>query len=131
MNRDDMRNCLPDFDTIVVPARPKGFSEVFLAEKRWPNLKIDKRRRCNVKFIAVYQTGPVSAITHYAEIARFEPLQRIGRYDVFLKGDPIEINPVRYTDADICAVQGPRYTMLKLVLTASHLARAFPNLNNY
>lgn len=119
-------NPLPDFDTIVVPAHPKGFGEVFLAEKRWPNLKIDKRKLMTVKFIAVYQTGPVSAITHYAEIARFEALQRVGRYDVILKGEPIEINHVRYTNSDICAVQGPRYTNLELVLTARHLARAFP-----
>lgn len=126
MNNGEKKNQMSDFDTIVVPAHPKGFREVFLTEGRWPNLKMDKMRRSNVRFIAVYQTGPVSAITHYAEIARFEPLSRTGRFDVFLKGNPIEINAVRYTDADIWAVQGPRYTMLELVLNASHLARAFP-----
>lgn len=114
------------FDTIVVPAHPKGFSAVFLKEHRWPNLKIDKKRLSEVKFIVVYQTKPVSAITHYAEIARFEPLERAGRFDVFFKGAPTEVGPVPFTISDNCAVQGPRYTMLKLVRCATHLAQAFP-----
>ena len=113
-------------DTIVVPARPKGFKEVFIGEGMWPNLKIDKNKLCQVKYIAVYQTGPVSAITHFAEVERFEALPRVGRYNVFLKGAAEEIRHVPYTDDDVCAIQGPRYTRLKLVLSATHLARAFP-----
>ena len=93
---------MQDLDTIVVPAHPKGFNQVFLGEKRWPNLKMDKIRRPNVKFVAVYQTSPVSAITHYAEIERLED-----------------------TKTDICAVQGPRYTMLERLLNAASLNDAF------
>jgi hypothetical protein len=115
-----------EMDTIVVPAHPKGFGEVFVKERRWPNVKIDRRRTESVKYVAVYQTGPVSAITHYAEIGSFKPLQQTGRFDLFLKGAPIAIGPVPFTAEDVCAVQGPRYTNLKLVLSASHLARAFP-----
>lgn len=113
-------------DTIVVPARPKGFGEVFIGENKWPNLKIDKNKLLHVKYIAVYQTGPVSAITHYAEIESFQPLPRVGRYDVFLRGRATEIRHVPFTDADVCAIQGPRYTSLELMLSARHLARAFP-----
>lgn len=112
-------------DTLVVPARPKGFHEVFVGERRWPNVKIDKKRMSEVKFVAVYQTVPVSAITHYAEIDHFEPLQKAGRFDILLKGEPIEISRVPFTDADAWAVQSPRYTSLKLILSATHLAGAF------
>lgn len=114
-------------DTIVIPAHPKGFNEVFLAEGRWPNLKIDKKRHSDVKFIAVYQTKPVSAITHYAEIDKFEPMQKNGRFNVLLKNDISSVGPIEFTDADICAVQGPRYTYLKLILDAKHLDQAFPS----
>jgi hypothetical protein len=75
-------------DTIVVPAHPKGFEEVFLGEKRWPNLKIDQKRKAYVRFIAVYQTRPVSTITHYVEVERFDPLEQKGRYTVIFKGEP-------------------------------------------
>lgn len=119
-------NDADELDTIVVPAHPKGFGEVFVKERRWPNVKIDRRRIESVKYIAVYQTGPVSAITHYAEIASFKALNQTGRFDLVLKGGPIAVGPVPYTAADVCAVQGPRYTKLKLVLSASHLTRAFP-----
>ena len=126
MSNENPTDHLRDLDTLVVPAHPKGFREVFLEKRKWQNVKIDKRRMFSLKFIAVYQTAPVSAITHYAEIERLEPTQRVGRFDALLRGEPIEISPVRYTNADICAVQGPRYTRLELLLAASHLTRAFP-----
>jgi hypothetical protein len=113
-------------DTIVVPAHPKGFQEVFLGERRWQNLKIDKRRLSFLKFIAVYQTAPVSAITHYGTIERLFPLERTGRFDLTLQDSPFELTHVRYTQSDTCAIQGPRYTRLECILSARHLAHAFP-----
>ena len=127
MNSDKGKSDLSDLDSIVVPGHPDGCKEVFINQRRWPNLKIDRRRLGSVKYIAIYQTAPVSAITHYAEILRFEPLERVGRYDVIFKGKPVEIRHVKHTNADTWAVQGPRYTALNLLLAASHLARAFPS----
>ena len=118
-------NDIKKFDTIVVPAYPQGFNKVFLKEKRWTNLKMDKDKKHNVKYLAVYQTKPVSAITHYAEIERLEDATKYGRYNVCFKGNPVEIEHVRFTKMDICAVQGPRYTMLSLVLNAKSLSDAF------
>lgn len=126
MDKRAVASSVDELDTIVVPAHPKGFDQVFVKEHRWPNVKIDRRKIESVKYIAVYQTGPVSAITHYAEITSFNALKQAGRFDLFLKGGPIAVGPVPYTAADVCAVQGPRYTKLKLVLSASHLTRAFP-----
>lgn len=118
-----------EFDTIVVPAHPEGFTEVFLGEGRWPNLKVDKKRLERLRFVAVYQTKPVSAITHYAKIDRFDALDRVGRYNVIFSGKAIEIKAVKFTSADVCAVQGPRYTRIELVLNANSLSRAFPTFN--
>jgi hypothetical protein len=114
-------------DTIVIPAHPQGFNDVFVAENRWPNLKIDQKKLQQVRYIAVYQTKPVSAITHYAEIESFESLARQGRYDVRLRGKPVCVGPIPFTDADTCAIQGPRYTSLSLILKARRLDHAFPS----
>ena len=113
------------YDTIVVPAHPKGCRNVFLAEKKWPSLKIDKEKKKFIKYIAVYQTVPVSAITHFAEIREFIDLIQKGRYEVIFKGAPTPINPVRFTPMDVCAVQGPRYSTLNKILNASSLDQAF------
>lgn len=126
MNTDETHNRFEDYDTIVVPAHPKGFQDVFMEEQRWPNLKVDGRRLSSIKYIAIYQTSPVSAITHVGTIETFEPLERKGRYNVRLSGRPKEINSVKYTNADVCAVQGPRYSTLELVENAASLSRAFP-----
>jgi len=126
MNADKVKAKREELDTIVVPSHPKGFEEVFLGQSRWPNLKIDCSRLVSVKFIAVYQTKPISAITHYAEIASFSRLEKAGRFDITFSGKPQKLVPVKFTAADVCAVQGPRYTNLNLVLEATNLTSAFP-----
>lgn len=126
METEASKDKFSESDTIVVPAHPKGFRDVFLEERRWPNLKIDKRRLGALKYIAVYQTGPVSAITHYGRIKSFKAGEKVGRYDVHLSGAPKELQHVPYTTADICALQGPRYTSLNRIQAAAHLASAFP-----
>lgn len=115
-----------EFDSIVVPARLTGFNEVYLGENRWPNLKVDRRRLAYLKYIAFYQTTPVSAITHYSAIGELSSLDSVGRYDVTFLGSPNEIVPVRFTASDICAVQSPRYTTLERILNAQSLSHAFP-----
>ena len=126
MKTEAPRDRFTESDTIVVPAHPRGFHDVFLEERRWPNLKIDKRRLDSLKYIAVYQTGPVSAITHYGRIKSFKSGEKNGRYDVHLSGAPKELRHVPYTIADICALQGPRYTSLNRIQAADHLSSAFP-----
>ena len=60
-----------ELNTIVVPAREQGFEE-FIENNRWFAIRIHASMIDKLKYIAAYQIAPISAITHYAEIASIE-----------------------------------------------------------
>jgi hypothetical protein len=59
-----------EVDTVVVPAREDGFSETFLGENRWYEIRIHGTMRPQIKYIAGYRVAPISAITHIAAVPR-------------------------------------------------------------
>jgi len=61
-----------EVDTVVVPAREDGFKETFLAENRWYQIRIHGSMKPQIKYIAVYQVAPVSAITPHSSCAKGE-----------------------------------------------------------
>jgi hypothetical protein len=71
---------LGELDTIVVPAHDDGFQEVFLGEDRWYAARIHGSMRPQIKYLAVYRTAPVSAITHIAPVKSIEPWKDTGKY---------------------------------------------------
>ena len=73
-------------DTIIVPAQQEGFEKVFLGEDCWYAIRISGGMLDKIKYIAAYQTQPVSAITHYAPVSRIEPYGEEGKYKLVLFG---------------------------------------------
>jgi hypothetical protein len=73
-------------DVIVVPAKPDGFQRAFLQAGAWWAIRVAVKHRPNLRWIAAYQSQPVSAVTHMAEIDRFEPYGDEGKFKVVLKG---------------------------------------------
>jgi len=73
---------LDDIDTIVVPARENGFHETFIGENRWHAIRIGGTLRPRIKYIAVYQTAPISAITHVAPVESIEPWEDTDKFVV-------------------------------------------------
>jgi hypothetical protein len=63
-----------------------------------------------IKYIAAYQSRPVSAITHYAPVDRIEPYGDSGKYKVVFSEPAKRIDPIPFGDAPSGAMQGPRYT---------------------
>lgn len=112
-------------DTIVVPATPAGFREVFVGKRIWPGVRLSDQMRSDLKYVAVYQTKPVSAITHYARICNIRPSEKVGRYDIILDANLIELESIPFTTRDLAAVQSPRYTNLSIMLKATCLSDAF------
>lgn len=110
-------------DTIVVPAREDGFKKEFLTEHRWFAIRIGAAMKERIKYIAVYQVAPVSAVTHIAEIQEIRPYKDTGKYLVVFKGAPEEIPPVPTQDPK-SSPQGPVYVRRKDLLSVSYLEEA-------
>jgi hypothetical protein len=115
-----------EIDTIVVPARGEGFHEVFLAENRWYAIRIQSSVKPKIRFIAVYQVAPVSAITHMAEVADIEPWKDTEKYCVIFKGPAQRIGPIPLVSGGrIAAPQSIRYTSFARLQKAKSLDDVF------
>lgn len=112
-------------DTIVVPAQEDGFREVFLGENRWYAIRISGGKLDDIKYIAAYQTAPVSAITHYAEVESIEAYGDGGKYQLNFRAPAIEIEPIRFGDAKLGTMQSPRYTNFEKLFTSKTVKELF------
>jgi len=110
-------------DTIICPAREGGFKEEFLARKRWFAIRINPDRIPYIKYIAVYRTRPVAAITHYGKVEAIEPWENSGKYIVKLKYRAKEIGPIPGSRSKKGAkgVQAPRFTSFEALSSAKTL----------
>jgi hypothetical protein len=97
-------------NTIIVPAQRDGFQRVFLGQNAWWAIRISGGMLPKIKYIAAYQTQPISAVTHIAPVARIEAYGDSGKYKVVFSEPAKEIEPIRFGDAPSGAMQGPRYT---------------------
>jgi hypothetical protein len=112
-----------DRDTVVVPAQEEGFKEVFLGQDCWYAIRIGGGMLQRIKYIAAYQTAPVSAITHYARVERIEPYGDEGKYRlVFSEPAKPLAQPVPFADSPQSAMRSPRYTNLKKLLAAKRVS---------
>ena len=99
-----------DFDTIVVPAQKEGFERVFLGGNSWWAIRIGGGMLPKIKYIAAYQSQPVSAVTHVAPVAHIEPYGDGGKYKVIFSEPAKKIGPIPFGNAPSGTMQGPRYT---------------------
>ncbi len=115
-----------DLDTLVVPARDDGFNEVFLNQDCWYAIKISSSMLSKIKYIASYQTAPVSAITYYAEVAKIEKYMDTNKYIVYFKNKAEKLkHPIELGKKRGLAPQSPRYTNIKTLLSAKSIDDVF------
>jgi hypothetical protein len=113
-------------DTVVVPAREDGFKEVFLGQDRWYKVRIHPSMISQLKYVAVYRTAPVSAITHYAPIRSIEPWQNSGKMVINFTEPARELGPLKLTkNGRVKHLQGLRYTTFEKLKKATSLDEAF------
>lgn len=111
-----------EIDTVIVPAQKEGFERVFLGEHCWHAIRLSGGMLPKIKYIAAYQTQPISAITHYAPVDRIEPYGENGKYRLIFSEPAKSIAPIPFSDASPGAMQGPRYTSLRKLKTAAKLS---------
>jgi len=115
-----------DLDTVVVPAREDGFEKVFLGQDRWYQVRIHPSMISQLKYVAVYRTAPVSAITHYAPIRSIEPWLNTGKMVINFAEPAKEIVPLNLTKSGkVKHLQGLRYTNFEKLKKATSLDEAF------
>jgi len=115
---------LAEDDTVVVPAHEDGFRDVFLRENRWYPVRIRQDIRSRLKYLAVYQTAPVSAITHIARIASIDPWKDTDKVEVIFAGPAREIGPIPLVKGGRVrpgALQNLRYTTKRRLDSAANL----------
>lgn len=111
-----------EFDTIIVPARKEGFESVFIGENRWYQIRIHKSIQQQLRYIAVYQIRPVSAITHIAEVENIKPWEDTGKYVVNFKDKANEIEPIKLVHGGkVKTLQSSRYASHEKLIKAKTL----------
>jgi hypothetical protein len=113
-------------DTIVIPANSDGFTEVFLNQNCWYAIRIGGGKLNEIKYIAAYQTAPISAITHYAEVDSIEAYGDGTKYKLNFKGKAIKLeNQIPFGGAKTGSLQSSRYTSLEKMLKAKTVKEVF------
>lgn len=112
-------------DTIVVPALKDGSEKVFLGQDRY-KVRIHPAMIPQLRYVAVYRTAPVSAITHYAPIRSIEPWENSGKMVINFAEPARELGPLKLTRSGrVKHLQGLRYTTFKKLKNATSLDEAF------
>lgn len=112
-------------NTIVVPAQKEGFDRVFLGENSWYAIRVSGGMLEKIKYIAGYQTAPISAITHYAEVASIEPYGEEGKYKLIFAGKAKKLEKPIQLEPGGMGIQSPRYTEFEKLMSATKFSDIF------
>ncbi len=116
-----------EFDTIVCPANKQGFKDVFLGEDRWYAIRMSPSIIPQIRYVAMYETAPVSAIRWIGIIKEIKPYKDTAKYEIILI-DKKQIKPIKLTPEETkkgYAPQGPRYSKMDLIKKAKKMSDIF------
>lgn len=112
-----------EIDTIVCPAQEEGFRATFLGKKQWYQIRIAPSKISQIKYLAIYEVAPVSAIQWVGKVSKIEQYQGGQKYIVYFS-EIFKIGPIVNEDHTL-APQAPRYTRFELLSQAKTLVEIF------
>jgi hypothetical protein len=123
-NPEAIEDDAPITDTLIVPANRDGFERVFLTERQWFAVRIAAGRIPSIRYIAAYQTQPISAVTHWAPVQSVEPYGDTGKYRLYFAdaARPLE-RAIPFGNAPQGTMQGPRYANFEALKRANDLGQ--------
>ena len=125
VTQDSSKVELSEVDTIVVAARKEGFRDVFIAQDCWHAIRLNSSMIPKIKYIAVYQVSPISAITHIAEIKSIEPYQDTNKYILHFIDKAQKVDPIKLGKDKGKAPQSPRYSAMEVIRKAKTMDDVF------
>lgn len=113
-----------EFDTIVCPSTGDGLNRAFIKENAWWAVRIGKSNIKRLKYVALYEGSPISAIRYYAKITKIEPFEdKPGKYIIHHDGNIKQFEkPIDLGDTPQLALFGPRYYKLEDILSSKNMA---------
>jgi hypothetical protein len=113
-------------DTVVCPVREEGFVRAFLGQHAYWAIRIAEKNRPKIKYIAMYQVAPISAITYWGEVARIEPYENSGKFKLYLSGAPTRLDPpIGIGKNRNLKPQASKYTTIEAIKRAKSLDDVF------
>lgn len=101
-------------DTLIIRARKRGFDDMFLGEKCWYSVRIDNRKIPYIKYVAAYQTSPISKITHFAKVKSIVTSDEdTTKKKIIFDGEAQKLPSPIPLGYDLNALQSNRYTNLR------------------
>lgn len=113
-----------EYDTIVGPCKGEGRIKAFEEKNAWWAVRIGQSNIPKLKYVALYESAPISAIRYYAKITKIEPYEgKPGKYIIYHDGNIQKLeNPVVLGDTPQLALYGPRYYKLDDILSSKNMA---------
>jgi len=119
------------FDTIMTSAAPDSMREMFLAKRKWGEIKIAQKKYYVIEYIAIFVKHPIAAITHIGKISYIEYNPKNGKSTIILEGPPKKIKSIPYDkNWSHHNAHGTVYTTKKRIDNAKTLADVYPSLDH-
>lgn len=112
-----------EIDTIVCPARAINFKSGFLDQKVWYAVRISSNIIENLKYLAMYEVAPVSAIRWAGNIQSIKPFEDTGKYKIYCS-KIFKIGPIKLDNQKYVPIRS-RYTNFNLIQKAKNISEIF------